>query len=160
MACSRKAWDMFKKHHYLSEDIHKGATCYMAIMNNVPVAFIGLLSLPGRDVRNAWREHRVCVLPDFQGMGIGNAFSEFIAEEYIKTGRRYFSKTSNPRMGEHRNKSKVWRPTVNNMKSRASYIKSDGTTRCSTGYGMTDEMIRIHSMRICFSHEYIGVKEE
>lgn len=45
------------------------------------------------------------------------------------------------------------------MKSRESYLKKDGSTRGTVGYGMTDEMIRIHALRICYSHEYIGVKE-
>lgn len=107
ISCKKSAWDMFKNHHYLSQDIHNGATCYMALMNDIPVAFASLLSLPGRDVKNAWREHRVCVLPDYQGMGVGNAFSEYLGEEYTKIGRRYFCKTSNPRMGEHRNKSEL-----------------------------------------------------
>lgn len=157
MACSRHAWIMFKQHHYLSEDIHKGSTCYLACMNGRPVAFIALLALPGRDVKNAWREHRVVVLPDFQGMGIGNKFSEHLAQKYIETGRRYFSKTSNPRFGEHRNKSKLWRGTINNMKDRKSYLKSDGSTRGTIGYGMSERMIKIHSERVCYSHEYMGV---
>ena len=44
-----------------------------------------------------WKEHRTVCLPDFQGVGIGNAMSNFIASCFhgIK-GRYYLSVTANP----------------------------------------------------------------
>jgi GNAT superfamily N-acetyltransferase len=44
------------------------------------------------------------ILPEFQGMGIGTAFSDAIAEIYVSRGLRYFSKTAHPSFGEHREK--------------------------------------------------------
>ena len=157
--CTRQAWDMFKRYHYLSSDINKASVCYIATYNDTPVAFIALLIQPGRDVKHAWREHRVVVLPDYQGMGIGNGFSEYLGQKYREKGCRYFCKTSNPRMGEHRNKSKLWRATSTNGKSRRSYLTKDGEIRKPSknkNYGMKAELVKIHADRICYSHEYVG----
>lgn len=159
VGAEQKAWNLFKKYHYLSADLNNASTCYMALLNDIPIAFMALLTLPGRDVQHAWREHRVVVHPDYQGMGIGNKFSETIAQAYIEKGCRYFCKTSNPRMGEHRNRSPLWRATANNGKSRESYLTDSGDIRENTWnsrYGMKPELVKIHAHRICYSHEYIG----
>lgn len=47
-------------------------------------------------------------LPDFQGVGIGNALSEFVAALFVATGKRYCSRTSHPAMIRHRAASKLW----------------------------------------------------
>jgi len=155
MACSVQAWNLFRPYHYLNSSIHNSSTCYLASWGHQPVAFMSLMHMTGRDVISAWREHRLVVLPDFQGMGIGNKLSEVIGQRYIDIGKRYYSKTSNPRMGEHRNKSLLWRATANNMKSRPSYLK-EGEARGQKGFGISKELQLAHSIRVCYSHEYIG----
>ena len=157
--CTVNEWGMFKNHHYLSGDINKACSCILVEHNGYPVAFVGSLTFPFKGCRNAWRESRLVVLPDFQGIGIGNAVSETVAQMYIDKGCRYFSKTTNPRCGEHRDKSTLWKPTSHNHKSRPDYIK-DGKPRVQSKYAMSDDMQVIHSNRSCYSHEYIGVKLE
>ena len=72
-----------------------------------PAAFTAVLSAP--DARGGyWREHRTVCLPDFQGVGIGNALSEFVASLFVATGKRYCSRTSHPAMIRHRAASKLW----------------------------------------------------
>jgi hypothetical protein len=72
-----------------------------------PAAFTAVLSAP--DSRGGyWREHRTVCLPDFQGVGIGNALSEFVASLFVATGKRYCSRTSHPAMIRHRAVSKLW----------------------------------------------------
>ena len=150
-----KMWDMFKKHHYLSGDINKASSCYCAYTNGYPVAFVASIAFPFGGESHAWREHRLVVLPDFQGIGIGNAVSEAIAQGYIERGCRYFSKTANPRCGIHRDHSKLWKPTSHNHKKREDYLK-DGNVRVTGKHSLSEEMQRIHSQRVCYSHEYIG----
>lgn len=149
--CSWKAWDMFRRHHYLSGDLNKSATCYLATHNDIPIAFAALLTLPRKGLVHAWKEHRIVVLPDYQGMGIGNKLSETLGQAYIEKGCRYFAKTSNPRMGEHRDRSKLWRPTTHNKKNRPDYLReSNKDTK------HTKEQLEKHSRRVCYCHEYIG----
>jgi len=157
--CSVAEWEMFKNHHYLSGEINKASSCTIAEINGYPVAFTASLAFPFKGCRNAWRESRLVVLPDFQGIGIGNAVSEAIAQMYLDNGCRYFSKTTNPRCGEHRDHSSLWRPTSHNHKKRTDYIK-DGKPRVQSKYAMTDEMQFIHAERVCYSHEYIGSLSE
>ena len=155
--CDKRLWDMFKKYHYLSGDLNGASTCYVATYHDRPVAFMALLTLCGRNVVHAWREHRVVVLPDFQGMGIGNKMSEMIAQGYIEKGCTYYCKTSNPRMGEHRERSPLWRGTSHNKKNRIDYLDKNGLVKKETNqYDMSEEMIQKHALRICYTHEYIG----
>lgn len=155
--CSVEQWGMFKNHHYLSGEINKASQCVVAEYNGYPVAFSASLAFPFKGCRNAFRESRLVVLPDFQGIGIGNAVSETIGEMYLDNGRRYFSKTTNPRCGEHRDNSPLWRATSHNHKKRPDYIKN-GEVRVKSKYAMSEQMQRIHAERICYSHEYVGRK--
>lgn len=62
--------------------------------------------------RPGWREHRTVCLPDFQGIGVGNAVSELVASLFVATGRPYFSATSHPAMIRHRaRRTDLWRMT-------------------------------------------------
>ena len=105
------AWQLFKPHHYLSSSLHRSAACYVGLVDQQPAAFTAVLFSPQPHGRSGWREHRTVCLPDFQGVGIGNAMSEFVASIYRATGKRYTSTTSHPAMIRHRCKSPLWRMT-------------------------------------------------
>jgi hypothetical protein len=104
----RSAWPIFKPHHYLSGNLNPASACFVALVEGQPAAFTAVLPFP-HPTRSGWREHRTVCLPDFQGVGIGNAMSEFIASLYRATGKPYTSTTSHPAMIRHRAKSKLWR---------------------------------------------------
>lgn len=104
----RSAWRMFKHHHYMSTEIHKAAKCFIASVDGRPAAFTAVLSFQ-HATRPGWREHRTVCLPDFQGVGIGNALSEFVAGMFLATGKPYFSTTASPAMIRHRARSSAWR---------------------------------------------------
>lgn len=153
-------WVRFKKHHYLTDGLHPACHCYIAtIDDDVPVGFVAVIHGTGRDVHSYWRESRLVVLPEFQSLGIGKVLSEEVAKIYVEQGKRYFSKTAHPSLGEYRNKSPLWRATITNQKSRQSYLK-DGVPRNSKNYGVKYDTVIRDANRICYSHEYIGRKEE
>lgn len=93
---STKAWDLFRPHHYLDTEIHKGAACFLATWGGLPVAFTAVLSYPHPTV-SGWRGHRTVVLPDFQGVGIGSVLTRLVASCYAAT-KPYRSVTSHPAM--------------------------------------------------------------
>lgn len=103
------SWRVFREHHYLTHDIHRASECFLATWNDKPVAFCSVLHFPHPRCKKFKREHRTVVLPDFQGVGIGNRLSEFVAELYVKKGYRFISTTSAPAMIMHRHKSQKWR---------------------------------------------------
>ena len=151
-------WQFFKKYHYLTSDISKSAHYYVLLLGDKPIGFHAAIHSTNRDIHSYWRGHRTVILPEFQGMGIGTAFSDAIAEMYVSKGLRYFSKTAHPSFGEHRENSELWRPTSTNKKSRlGSYLLKDGTARKMPGYGGTTTAR--DAGRICYSHEYIGKKD-
>ena len=151
-------WPHFARHHYLDTAISRSAHYYLGLIGDKPVAFHAAIHSTNRDIHSYWRGHRTVVLPEFQGMGIGTAFSDAIAEIYVSRGLRYFSKTAHPSFGEHRQKSPLWRPTSTNLKSRlGSYLLKDGTARKMPGYGGTTTAR--DAGRLCYSHEYVGKKE-
>jgi ABC-type lipoprotein export system ATPase subunit/GNAT superfamily N-acetyltransferase len=151
------SWKYFSKYHYLDTAISKSAHYYVLLLGNKPIGFHAAIHSTNRDIHSYWRGHRTVILPEFQGMGIGTAFSDAIAKIYVDRGLRYFSKTAHPSFGEHREKSPLWRPTSMNRKSRVgSYLNKDGTAREMKGYGGTTTVRDAY--RVCYSHEYIGKK--
>lgn len=102
----RSAWQSFAHHHYLDSGIHRAAKCFVGLVDERPAAFTAVLSFP--HPRNpAWREHRTVCLPDFQGCGIGNAMSEFVASLFA-CDKTYLSITAHPAMIGHRARSPLW----------------------------------------------------
>ncbi len=102
------AWRVFKRHHYLSHRLHPAARCFIGWVDDQPAAFVAVLPWP-HPHQPGWREHRTVCLPDFQGVGIGNAMSAFVASLYQSTGKSYRSTTSHPGMMRHRARSPLWR---------------------------------------------------
>ena len=74
-----QAWELFRKHHYLDSNLNHAAACFVAQWQQAPVAFSSWLPMPTGSMSNAYREHRTVTLPDFQGVGIGNALSAYCA---------------------------------------------------------------------------------
>lgn len=105
--CSRDAWKLFAKHHYLSAELPNGCRCYMAAWEEVPVAFCAVVSLMG--ARHRWRISRIVTLPDFQGIGIGGRVIDEIAAMYGENGERMNITGSHPSMIGHCKKSPKWR---------------------------------------------------
>jgi len=161
LPCSVEAWSVFREHHYLSSEINTSAHCWILVNERDTICgFASAISFPSRDLRNAWREHRTVILPDFQGLGLGSRLSNAIAKMYYDKGCRYFSKTAHPKLGEHRNNSNLWKPTSMNQVSRKNSY--DGMSEKRAEYkssnkgAYTSFDYKAHAHRLCFSHEYIG----
>ena len=119
-------------------DLHRAAVVDVLRLEetNEPVGFIATVSHYGQvdtkdkaahEKSKVRREHRVVVLPAFQGLGLGPALSNESAAlwtatthgDEVKTERphwRYTSTTSHPRFGSYRNASNDWAPTTGNGK--------------------------------------------
>lgn len=107
--CRYETWNIFKQHHYLSSDLSKSAKCFVTLYNDKPICFNAVLPLPSGTLKNAFRMSRTVVLPDFQGMGLGGFISDYIASLYVRDGKRFYAKTSNPALWNKRENSKKWR---------------------------------------------------
>lgn len=151
LPCSTDAWTLFRDHHYLSGDLNKSSRCWIAVWNNEPVGFSANLALPSGYLKNAWKGHRTVILPDYQGMGFGVRMSEAVGEIFLAEGKRYFTKTAHPRLGEYREASPKWRGTSHNKKSRQDYSGDDAK--------YSAELKQKHKDRVTYAHEYVGKGE-
>jgi len=109
--CSYKAFRSFAQFHYMSGDINKSARCYLVTAlidgREKEVGFFSTLPLVHHLKKNWQRGHRTVVLPDFQGLGIGNRMIESVAELiYKKQGTRFCATTSSPALVKYRLKHK------------------------------------------------------
>jgi len=157
LPCSTEAWSVFSDHHYLSSEINKSAHCWLLVNeNNTICGFGSAIPFPSRDLRNAWREHRTVILPDFQGMGLGARLSNIVAKMFYDRGCRYFSKTAHPKLGEHRNKSELWKPTSMNKVSRKGSYEGMSESEGKSRGAYTSFDYKAHAHRLCYSHEYVG----
>lgn len=105
------AWQLFRKHHYLNTSLNTSAVCFCAFWEGVPVAFTAVLHFPHPVRKNTKREHRTVCLPDYQGVGIGNAMSAYIGSVCKGLGFSFLSTTANPAMMKARIKSNNWKMT-------------------------------------------------
>ena len=105
--CRRSAWRLFARHHYLSGALSSYARCYMALWQGVPVAFCATVALMGR--KNRRRISRIVTLPDYQGIGIGMAVAEAVAESNRQEGFRLNITASHPAVIAHCRRSPLWR---------------------------------------------------
>ncbi len=134
----RKAWSMFEGHHYLTRSVSSSAQCFVAAWNDSPVGFTSYVHSVGHF--GIKREHRTVVLPDYQGVGIGNRLSEWLGDHLRSQGWRFTSSTSHPAMIQHRAKSEMWsmrscgRQSVNAGQSRnAAALRKSGSASRITG---------------------------
>lgn len=141
------AWNLFKHHHYLDTTLNKAAKCFAAFWRGRPVAFASALCSPGK--LSTWREHRTVCLPDFQGVGIGNVLSEYVAGLMACLGRPYRSTTGNPAMIRHRAKSPLWK-----MLREPSRTTQGKLTTCASG----GAVINRATGRLTAGFEYVGPK--
>lgn len=139
--CERSLWELFKRHHYLSGNLHRSATCFVGLIENRPAVFVAALQFPHPHAPG-WREHRCVCLPDFQGAGLGSAVSEFVASLFAATGKPYLSVTSHPAMIRHRTRSDLW-----TMLRSPSRVMPKIKTQSATGKSMPTQLDRTLSWR-------------
>jgi len=141
---SHAVWTFFAPHHYLTGELNKATHCYVAVWEQQLVGFYAVMTNPAGTLKNAWRGHRLVVMPDYQGLGIGPRLSETVAQHYVDNGCRFFAKTAHPRLGSYRDASPRWKPTSKNHR-----LRTDANLMRSSRWHPNPD-------RWSFSHEYIG----
>lgn len=146
------AWPLFRGHHYLSSSLASCAKCYCGFWGEKPVAFAAIIPHVGvTSGRRAWRAHRIVILPDFQGVGIGNAFQEAVAGIFTGNGIRFYVTSSHPALIHHCARSPLWRMVRHpSQPVQASSAKSQGREGACATFGGASRG------RLTASFEYIG----
>lgn len=105
---NQSEWREFMDFHYLSSDHNNAAHKYIAEINGEAVAWCSVLHFPHPKIKNMKRIHRIVVKPDYQGIGIGQKFLNFISEMYKAKGFRVGIVTSSPSLIYAMCKSSEW----------------------------------------------------
>jgi len=126
----------------MSTELNPSAQCYIGYYENNPICFFAVLHFPHNKIKNFKKGHRLVVLPDYQGLGIGHIFSTEIADMYKKKGYRFIITSSTKSLFNQRQKDKRWAITRH---GRTNNVKSNGVLK-----GTTSEN------KMTFSYEYIG----
>lgn len=100
------AWELFRKHHYLNTSLNRSAVCFGAFYGGRMVAFAGWLPIPRYAGRR--RVTRVVCLPDYQGVGIGNALVTATARMWRGLGVRPSITSSHPAVIRGYNRAPDW----------------------------------------------------
>jgi GNAT superfamily N-acetyltransferase len=124
----------------MSTEINKSSHCYIGYIENNPVCFFAVLHFPHPSAKNIKKGHRLVVLPDYQGLGIGHKFSSFIADMYKKNGYRFIITSSTKSLYKQRSLDKKW------------IITRKGRTSNSTGVLKNTNS----QNKYTYSYEYIG----
>lgn len=114
--CRYETWNIFKHHHYLTEDLNKAAQCYIFLWNDKPISFVAILPFPGVGDEKTRRISRIVILPDFQGLGLGKEIVNYISSLYWKEGHQMYIRTMNPALGIALDKDSNWSQTAGHLK--------------------------------------------
>jgi ABC-type arginine transport system ATPase subunit/GNAT superfamily N-acetyltransferase len=109
-------WPLFRPHHYLSGSCHTAAPKFIATLGGRPIAFNSYLHFPHPVAKDIKIGHRLVVLPDYQGLGIGLRFEEWMGQYLHEQGWRYHNVTAHPALIAACLRSPRWKLT--NKKNR------------------------------------------
>ncbi len=115
---------------------------YVAYLHNEIVAMCAILPLPNGAITNAWRIHRLVVLPDYQGLGIGIKFLEEICKIYTQNDLSIYIRTSHKKLYNHCSKNENWVTTNRNA------------TVCPSQINLLSW--KTFPNRIAYSYKYVG----
>lgn len=141
--CESQTYDLFKEHHYMNASVNKAFKFILFEWNNKPIAIAVIGRQTSAGIKNAYRDSRIVVLPDYQGLGLGTSISNFIGGICKSINFKYYTKTIHPALGNYRNTHNcIWQPTLYNGKIRKKK--------------RNDKTYLIALERKSYCHKYIG----
>ena len=86
--------------------MHQASEQWIGVINGEIVCHTGIIQFP---MRKGWkRVHRLVVLPDYQGIGLGVKFINEVSKHYIEKGFNMNLTTTTPALVHALAKSKEW----------------------------------------------------
>lgn len=127
----RSRWPVYRRYHYLSAKLHTSAVCFEAWAGDTPVAFHSYLHFPHPHTNNIKMAHRLVVLPDWQGLGVGGRLNDWLGQRLAAQRQRFRLTSAHPAMARQCSASPRWRqvgsPDRSLRTSRATKVASGVT---------------------------------
>lgn len=142
--CEPSVWNLFRTHHYLTQELNKSCKCLLFEWNGIPIGFVGILNTPRKGIPYGCAISRMVILPDYQGLGLSTQIFNFcggivksLSDEehdyrlYIKTAHSKFGEAlgRNPNVigtsfdGKGRDTKSADKQRYRNRLTRVSYCK-------------------------------------
>ena len=121
---------------------------------------MGIIQFP---MRKGWkRVHRLVVLPDYQGVGIGTVFQDNITERYISNGFNVNCTTTTPALVHTLKRSDKWSLVrFGRMKSAWKGFNVYGTSNDKKHLASQNHLLKtLSNNRVTYSFNFIGNKTE
>lgn len=135
----------------MNTELHISAAQYVGILNDEAlVCHAGVMQ--AALMKGVKRVHRMVTLPEYQGIGIGTHFIDFIAGLYSAEGFRFNLITTTPALRFALEKSKNWKLR------RSGYVKRPGDVRqlSEERYNIGHIVKSFSCDRITHSFDYVG----
>lgn len=140
----------------MNSDISSASVCYGLYDKENIIGFIAVLHQPHPNNDKIKRCSRLVILPDYQGLGLGTKFLNFVAEKYKRLGFQFTIVTSAKNMIYALNNSEKWMMTrysankrSNSKKATVDHIRSSMRTNCKTGGGTNTD-----DKKVCFIYSF------
>lgn len=98
----------FMRYHYLTHELNPASQCYGLFDEENIVGFIAVTHFPHPNNPKIKHCHRLVILPDYQGIGLGTKFLNEIARLYVKQGFDFSITTSARNLMAALGKRKEW----------------------------------------------------
>jgi hypothetical protein len=105
------AWKLFAPFHYLTGDLHRGASCYVLFVNGQPASFAGILHRPHATAHDIKGVSRLVTLPDFQGLGLALILVEKLGAAHKALGNRLRCYPAHPLLVRSFDRALQWKMT-------------------------------------------------
>lgn len=102
------AWRWFYRHHYLTATLNKATKCFVGFVDGREACFAACIHRMSSKTRRLWAISRTVTLPDFQGVGLGVQFGDFIARMAWENGAILVSTPAHPALIQSRAASPNW----------------------------------------------------
>jgi len=90
----------------LNTSLHQAAEQWVGLINGELACHMGIIQFP---MRKGWkRVHRLVVLPDYQGVGIGTLFQDDVVKKYIDDNWNVNCTTTTPALVNSLRRNKNW----------------------------------------------------
>lgn len=128
----KSAWRLFAPHHYMSAQHMAASSSYGLFINDECVAYISWRQFVHNKLKNCKLGHRLVVLPDWQGLGLGMVLASWAGEHLYEQGWRFRAVTAHPAMTNAMGRSPRWRLVSKSAKQLRTSTGSPTLIRAQT----------------------------
>jgi ABC-type ATPase involved in cell division len=102
------AWKLFAPFHYLTNELHKAAACFVLFVKDYPASFAGVLHRPHAKIDDIKGVSRLVTLPDYQGLGLAMILADQLGAAYKAQGYRLHTYPAHPSLVRSFDRSPRW----------------------------------------------------